>query len=120
MVSTAGRLYSFGYGGSCTLGHGDRAAQHTPRLVAALQGVRVLAMAAGAGHSLALNEAGRAYSFGSGVYGTLGHGDTAEQLTPHLISGLQGVRVRSVAAGSGTSLAVTSDGETYGWGRGSR
>ena len=32
--------------------------------------------------------------------------------------GLQGVRVHSVAAGYDTSLAVTSDGETYGWGCG--
>ena len=47
----------------------------------------------------------------------LGHGDTAFQRTPLVIAGLQGVRVRSVAAGDNTSLAVTIDGEAYGWGR---
>ena len=34
------------------------------------------------------------------------------------IAGLQGVRVRSVASGAYTSLAVTTGGEAYGWGLG--
>ena len=39
-------------------------------------------------------------------------------LTTRNIARLQGVRVHSVAAGTSTSLAVTTDGEVYGWGRG--
>ena len=49
------------------------------------------------------------------IYGQLGHGNTATQLTPFLIAGLEGVCVRLVAAGRTTSLAITSDGEAYGW-----
>ena len=114
VVSREGGLYSFG-GGAC---HGHTAIQLAPRLVAALQSIRVLAVATGASHSLVLNEAGEIYSFGYGGYGELGHGDTESQLMPLKIAGLQGVRVRSIAAGTSTSLAVTSDGEAYGWGRG--
>ena len=117
VVSTAGRLYSFGCGMCGQLGHGDDASQFAPRLVKALQGVRVSAVAAGEDHSLALSE-GRVYSFGSGHHGKLGHGNTAAQLTPRVIEGLQDVRVRSIAAGCTTSLAVATDGEAYGWGRG--
>ena len=98
------------------LGHGKGANELTPRLVAALQSIRVLAVAAGEDHSLALNEGGEVYSFGDGDRGKLGHGDTASQLTPRTIAGLLGVRVHSVAAGTYTSLAVTPDGEVYGWG----
>ena len=61
---------------------------------------------------------GRVYSFARGDYGKLGHGNTVAQLTPLVIAGLQGVRVRSVAAGYYTSLAGTTDGEVYGWGNG--
>jgi alpha-tubulin suppressor-like RCC1 family protein len=117
VVSTAGRLYSFGYGGGGHLGHGDHEEQLAPRLVEALQDVRVSAVAAGQAHPLALSE-GKVYSFGSGQFGKLGHCNTAAQLTPRVIEGLQGVRVRSVAAGCYTSLAVATDGEAYGWGRG--
>jgi alpha-tubulin suppressor-like RCC1 family protein len=79
-----------------------------------------LAVAAGADHSLALNEAGEVYSFGGGEQCQLGHGDTACKLTPRTIAGLQGVRVRSLEleAGKDTSLAVTPDGDAYGWERG--
>ena len=117
VVSTTGRLYSFGRGQSGRLGHGDTAHQLAPRLVAALQGVRVSAAAAGEAHSLALSE-GKVYSFGSGQHGALGHDFTADQLTPRVIAGMLGVREHSVAAGTSTSLAVTSDGEAYGWGHG--
>ena len=119
-VSTAGSLYSFGHGGFGALGHGDRAAQHIPRLVEALHGIRVLAVEAGIGHSLALSEAGEVYSFGSGASGELGHGEMAGQLQlmPRMIAGLPGVRLRSIAAGLATSFAVTADGVVYGWGCG--
>ena len=49
-----------------------------------------------------------------------GHGDVEAQLTPLMVMGLQSVRVHSVAAVCGISLATTSDGETYGGGFGFR
>jgi len=128
-VSTAGRLYSFGL--PClrlALGHGlDRDQPFClemlkPRLVTALQDVRVLAVAAGMYHSLALSETGEVYSFGGYTLGThddfspLGHGGDEGKLTPVVIPGLQGVH--SVSAGGYTSFAVTNDGVVYGWGSG--
>ena len=88
--------------------------QHTPRLVEALQDVRISAVAAGDEHSLVLSE-GKVYSFGSAGHGELGHGNAAAQLTmPCVVAGLQGVRVRMITAGENTSHAVTSDGEVSG------
>ena len=75
----------------------------------------VLAVAGGFHHWLILSEAGKVYSCGNGQ---LGHGDMAFQFTPRIIAGLQDVQIRSIAAGGLTSLAVTTDGELYGWGTG--
>jgi alpha-tubulin suppressor-like RCC1 family protein len=122
-VSTAGKLYSFGCSQYGQLGHGQLgdadSVQHTPQLVAALQNVRVSAVAAGLDHSLALSE-GKVYSFGSNYHGQLGHvdSDAAPQSIPDVMVGLQGVRVHSVAGGGYTSLAVTTGGGVYVHGRG--
>ena len=48
------------------LGHGDEEDQHTPKLITALQGVRVCAVSAGSFQSLALSLDGSVYSWGSG------------------------------------------------------
>ena len=117
VVSTAGRIYSFGRGNMGQCGHDDTVDQLAPRLVGALLGMRVSAVAAGFVHSLVLSE-GNVYSFGCGEYGKLGHGNIVPQPTPLVVTGLQGVCVCSVAAGHSTSLAVTTDGEAYGWGGG--
>jgi alpha-tubulin suppressor-like RCC1 family protein len=128
VVSKEGRLYSFGTPGSrFSLGHGlDRDQPFCPlemlkpQLVTALQGVRVLAVAAGGCHSLALSETGEVYSFGGchrspfGYGAPLGHGGDEEQLTPVVIPGLKGVH--SVSAGECTSFAVTNGGVVYSWG----
>jgi alpha-tubulin suppressor-like RCC1 family protein len=65
-LSEAGEIYSFGRGEEGQLGHGNTVRQLTPLLVAAQQSVRVSTVAAGCTHSLALSEAGCAYSFGCG------------------------------------------------------
>ena len=118
-VSGAGDVYSFGEGGRGQLGHGDRMDQHTPRRIEALHGVRACGVAAGGYVSLVVSAAGRVYSFGHGVYGALGHGDQADQLTPRLTEALRGVRVSAVAAGGGHALAL-SEGKVYSFGWGGR
>ena len=62
------------------LGHGDEANQLRPKRVAALANERVVSVAAGDCHSLALTAEGTLFSFGRGEYGRLGHGNTACQL----------------------------------------
>ena len=50
-----------------------------------LKGVRVVRVAAGAFHSIALAADGRVFTFGRGRYGALGHGDEKNQLTPRVV-----------------------------------
>mmetsp|Transcript_75075 Transcript_75075/g.207074 ORF Transcript_75075/g.207074 Transcript_75075/m.207074 type:complete len:132 (+) Transcript_75075:100-495(+) len=99
------------------LGHGDGEDQLTPKVIEALAGVKVRAVAVGE-HSLVLSEDGVVYSFGEGRYGKLGHANKEGQRTPKAIEALQGVRVSSIAAGAQTSLAVAASGVAYGWGYG--
>ena len=50
-LSEAGEVYSFGEGKYGRLDHGNQAVQPTPLIVAALQGLRMGAVAAGGRHS---------------------------------------------------------------------
>ena len=79
----------------------NEASLRLPTLVAALGGVHVTGMAAGAHHTLALSDAGHLYSWGLGGNGRLGHGDTEPRLLPTPIAALvqRGVVVTCLAAG---------------------
>ena len=50
-----------------------------------LTGVRVVGVAAGGHHSIALAADGRVFTFGRSEYGQLGHGDDEDQLTPRVV-----------------------------------
>eukprot|EP00966_Prymnesium_polylepis_P281310 6499965-Prymnesium_polylepis.2 len=84
VLGAGGEVYSFGCGGGGRLGHGNAVGRYnyTPRVVKALKGVKVRAVAAGRRHSLVLGSAGKVYSFGAGGYGTLGHSNEELKHTP--------------------------------------
>ena len=107
-----GEVYSFGYGNHGQLGHGDEQNQLLPKLIAALQGKRVVQVSGGERHSLALLEGGEVYSFGCGCNGQLGHGDHYNQLAPKLIAATSTEQARAVevAAGARWSLLLKEDG----------
>ena len=107
VLTREGGVYSFGSGFAGKLGHGDRVKQLLPRLVEALRGVEVAAVAAGSNHSLVVAD-GSAYSFGDGVMGQLGHGDRHEHLVPKRIAALE--RVQSAVGGENHSIALDDSG----------
>ena len=118
VVTEAGAALSFGHGGYGCLGHGNMQHQLFPKVIEALRGERVVAASAGNTYSLVLTEAGAVLSFGSGMYGSLGHGTMHKQLTPKVIETLRGRRVREVAAGESHSVCVLECGRVFGWGFG--
>ena len=93
-----------------------------PKVIEALRGMRVVAIAAGEKHSMVLTDEGSVLSFGDGREGQLGHGDGANQRVPKVIEALRGVRVAAIAAGSDHSMVLTDEGEvlSFGWGRDGR
>jgi alpha-tubulin suppressor-like RCC1 family protein len=54
-------------------------------LVAALAGEKVVDIAAGSNHAVALTEEGQVYTWGCAGYGRLGHGSATDELTPRFV-----------------------------------
>jgi alpha-tubulin suppressor-like RCC1 family protein len=126
-TTSAGQLYAFGldrYGqlGS-TANNGSENPNPTPTLVN-LPGAHgpLTEIAVGRYHSLAVTESGQLYAFGENRYGelgsTAGNGSENPNPTPTLVNlpGANGPVVR-VAAGEYYSLALTSSGQLYAFGR---
>jgi len=122
VITTSLQLWTWGDNSASQCGlDGDRAKPVVkPTLVPALKAHRVLAVAAGATHTLALVEGGVVWSWGSGPEGQLGGGPTLKaQYTPARITSVgpdKGSPFAAVAAGRAGSAAITPAGDVYVWG----
>ena len=117
-LTADGSVWSWGPGDFCHLGHGDEEPQLLPKKIEALAGQRVVAVSAGTEHSLAIAADGAVWSWGSGAFGKLGHGDQQHMLLPKKIEAFAGRRVVAVSAGDDHCLAITADGGVWSWGYG--
>lgn len=99
------------------VGRGGSDGSKTPKLIDKLQDIEVARVYCGAQFSLALTKSGAVYSWGKGDTHRLGHASEVHIRFPKLIEALNGKCVREIAVGSGHVLALTEDGEVYGWGR---
>ena len=79
---------------------------------------KIVSVAAGADHNLAVDENGGVWVWGRNNYGQLGKGTrTKAEGTPSELNLGVGVLAESVAAGFSHSLILTTDGEVLGFGR---
>jgi len=115
-VSYGGEVYTWGEGTDGQLGHNNTITDTFPKRVQALTGHRVLSVAAGFAHCLAVTERGAVFSWGNDQSGQCGNGSSqyAPRLRPGLI--LHDVRARSASAGTHHSLVVTEDGIVWAFG----
>jgi alpha-tubulin suppressor-like RCC1 family protein len=90
----------------------EAACSTKPVPVSGLSGV--VAISAGARHSLALLSNGTVMAWGSNETGALGDGSNANSDVPVAVSGLSGVT--AISAGAGHSLALLSNGTVVAWG----
>jgi len=92
--------------------------QLTPKWVDALSQDCVVGVTLGNGFTLAVTGAGAVFSFGYSDQGALGHGSLEAEVLPRRIEALAqtGRRFVTVAAGGDHALALTEEGELYGWG----
>jgi alpha-tubulin suppressor-like RCC1 family protein len=84
VATEAGSVYTFGFGGDGSLGHGDLDDQHLPRQVppAAFSNERIVMVSAGHLHMVALSEARRVYTWGNGECFQLGNGTSEWEESP--------------------------------------
>ena len=87
VLTEGGGVYTFGRGFDGQLGHGNRENQLAPRRVpeAGFNGERVVMVAAGDAHTVALSEAGHVFTWGCGECGQLGHNDEEDQRAPRQV-----------------------------------
>ena len=78
-LSEHGRVFTWGQGDEYQLGHDSTNNESIPREVEALARIRVIDLALGDSHMLALDEIGLPYSWGKGRDGQLGHGELGDK-----------------------------------------
>ena len=110
--SGAGTVWSWGWNAMGQLGDGTTADRHAPVQVPDLAGV--VAVSAGAYHTLALRRDGTVWAWGYNAVGQLGDGTTVDRRRPVRVGNLTGVV--AVAAGGLHSLALRGDGTVWAWG----
>ena len=111
-LTAQGELYSWGHGVQGQLGHGGTTSEAAPRRVEALRHTRVVGLAGGQFHSLALAEDDAVYTWGSASHGELGHPATAHQPTPRALAAVRGRRLLFAACG-GTHTALLLGGRRH-------
>ncbi|KAJ0027377.1 hypothetical protein Pint_36463 [Pistacia integerrima] len=70
------------------LGRGDKVGGWRPKPIPSLEDVRIIQIASGGCHSLALTDEGKVLSWGYGGHGHLGHSSTENQKAPVVIEAL--------------------------------
>ncbi len=123
LLSSDGAVFTFGRGTRGQLGHGDTESRTIPVAIEhqALSGHTIVDVAAGDHHTVLLSNDGTVFTFGSGVDGRLGHGDTANRHVPTKIvhGNLSGHTITGIAAGGAHTVLLSSDGTVFTFGLGS-
>ncbi len=125
-LASDGTLAAWGRNSEGQLGVGTTNPEFTPVAVdagsgSALFGKKVVAVAAGVHHTLALCSDGTVAAWGGNTYGQLGDATTTQRTRPVLVnqnsgSALFGKTVIAIKAGAHHSLALCSDGTLASWG----
>lgn len=128
-LQTSGKVWAWGLGTSGQLGNGAKANKNRAVPVIfpasyATTGItrgKIIMLAAGSTHSLALDENGRVWAWGANNYGQLGTGDKTLRMYPVEVMKAEGIPVAGavhISAGTGFSLITLADGSLLSMGYG--
>ena len=113
-LTYTGAIQCWGFNDAAQLGDGNVFYKNVPLKVGGLAG-QMQAPAAGTYHTCALTGDGGVFCWGANWNGQLGDNTTSSRWTPGPVSGLVG-SVRSIAAGSNHTCALTDAGGVKCWG----
>ncbi|CAM9722267.1 unnamed protein product [Discosporangium mesarthrocarpum] len=107
------------WSGGGALGHGSTKSVDLPQEIQALTEaeVKVSGVGAGENHTVFLAEDGEVWCCGSGEYGRCGNGVVADIVTPEPVEALEDFIITDIQVGHAFTLALSSDGELFVWGR---
>ena len=121
-LDSDGVLYSWGYNVLGSLGVGDNTNRSLPAVVDAsgvLSGKTISSIHAGDHHTVVLDTAGNAYSWGANSNGQLGDNTTDARNAPvavYTAGDLSGKTITQLSSGMYHTIALDSDGSVYTWG----
>ncbi|KAL1807995.1 RCC1 domain-containing protein RUG3, mitochondrial [Daucus carota subsp. sativus] len=115
-LTEEGEIWNWGANRNYELGRGDSIGGWKPQPIASLKDIRIIQIASGGYHSLALSDEGKVFSWGHGGHGQLGHSSKQNQKIPLAIELIADQRVVYIACGGSSSAAVTDTGKLYMWG----
>ncbi|KAL3845972.1 hypothetical protein ACJIZ3_003375 [Penstemon smallii] len=121
LVTSQGRIFSWGDGSGGKLGHGLEADISNPKLIDTINGQIVVSIGCGEYHTCAVTLTGDLYTWGDGIHniGLLGHGNELSYWTPQKVRGqMEGIHVTSISCGPWHSAAITSTGQLFTFGDG--
>jgi alpha-tubulin suppressor-like RCC1 family protein len=103
-----GRVFVWGANARAQLGLDDREPRLLPTPVPGLSGTRIVLIAAGMAHTVAVSEAGVLFAWGEGENGQLGHNDTTGRCSPCRVEALH-APVAVAACGALHTLVVSEE-----------
>ncbi|XP_065336812.1 RCC1 and BTB domain-containing protein 1-like [Cloeon dipterum] len=117
-ISRSGGVFSWGENCDGQLGLGTKEYTKVPtKISGSLEHKKVVQVACGGLHTLALTSEGEVYAFGWNWYGQLGLGTKDNQSLPQRVGGLlHGTIVTSVACQKVSSFALLQSGKICAWG----
>ncbi|XP_043927005.1 RCC1 and BTB domain-containing protein 1 isoform X2 [Protopterus annectens] len=117
LATADGEIYAWGSNGYSQLGDGTTNPSAAPVMISInLANKKVIDVACGSHHSMALTNDGQVYGWGYNGNGQLGLGNSTNHPTPCRVTGLQGACMIQIACGCAHTLALTDEGLVYTWG----
>ncbi|GAV60665.1 RCC1 domain-containing protein/FYVE domain-containing protein/BRX domain-containing protein/BRX_N domain-containing protein [Cephalotus follicularis] len=123
LVTSNGKLFTFGDGTFGVLGHGDRESVAHPKEVQFLSGLKTIKVACGVWHTAAIVEvtgqsgpsitSRKLFTWGDGDKNRLGHGSKDSYLHPTLVSSLIDYNFQQLACGHTMTVALTTSGHVF-------
>ncbi|KFM56578.1 E3 ubiquitin-protein ligase HERC2, partial [Stegodyphus mimosarum] len=107
-LTNSGQVWTWGKGDYFRLGHGEESHVRRPQLIESLRDKKIIHVAVGALHCLAVTDSGQVYAWGDNDHGQQGNGTTTVNRKPALVQGLDDVKITRVACGSSHSIAWTT------------
>eukprot|EP00826_Nyctotherus_ovalis_P004378 TRINITY_DN10942_c0_g1_i2.p1 TRINITY_DN10942_c0_g1~~TRINITY_DN10942_c0_g1_i2.p1 ORF type:complete len:992 (+),score=296.82 TRINITY_DN10942_c0_g1_i2:74-3049(+) len=114
-ITNSGSVYTMGSNTDGRLGINDRSLKlaSTPCLVEDLGSFKTVEIACGWGHTAAVLEDGRVFTWGVGDYGALGVPDCTTQWRPAQVSFESSARIRNVSCGTRHTAFIDSKGKLF-------
>ncbi|CAD6242954.1 unnamed protein product [Miscanthus lutarioriparius] len=123
IVSSTGKLFTYGHGTFGVLGHGDTISVVQPKEVESLRGLRAKSVACGPWHTAAIVETsgtlksnapgGKLFTWGDAGGGKLGHTDKKSKLVPTCVELLIDCDFTQVSCGMSLTAVLTITGVVF-------